>query len=113
MNRLDKALDDFFDKDSKLSFSDKFSNLRQAYMWNAINSMRKIQKNGIGSPISDDESYKQVEGMKQFKVLEKLYMSELKTNKMSGISDVETDRMFMEKIKAHKDTIGDVVRDSN
>lgn len=112
MNRIDEALNEFFDEASTLTFNEKFYNLQQAYMWNALDAMRRIQEFGKEAPESKDEEFKQVEGMKQFKILEKMYMSQLKSNKLKGISESETNKGFMEKIKQHKDSIGDIVRDS-
>lgn len=113
MDRLDRAIEDFFDETSELSFSEKFSNLRQAYMWNAIHAMKLIQKNGKKHPRSEDEDYKQVEGMKQFRNLEKMYMAELKANKIEGKNSEELDKEWIRKIKESNSSLGSIVRSMN
>lgn len=106
-NRLDLAIEEFFNEKSLLSFADKFSNLRQAYMWNGLELIRKINKR---EKLSEDELSKQEEGLKQFKMLEKMYLSELKAGKVQGKSSEALDREWTEKLKKSDSHIGSIVR---
>jgi hypothetical protein len=74
--------------------------------------MKRIKKHGTKSPISAEEEYKQVEGMKQFRIIERIYESELKQAKNAGKSAEDVDKEYLEKIKQRKSTIGEIVRET-
>ena len=109
-DKLDLALDEFTDEYSPLSLSEKMSNLRSAYMWSALMAMKRIKKHGTKSPISAEEEYKQTEGMKQFKLFERMYESELKSAKMEGKKVEEMGSNWLQEIKDSKSTMGSIVR---
>ncbi len=113
MDRLDKAIEAFEDESSSLTLGDRVSLLRQALMWNAFEAIQTIKKHGKKSPISEDEEYKQVECMKQFKDIEKMYTSQLRANKISGKAEGKMDDDFLKAIRDMKSSVGTIIRDLN
>lgn len=109
-DKLDRAIAQFEDENSTLTFSERFSNLRQAFMWNAFNAIKTIKKYGVKSPRSADEDYIQVEGMKQFGILEKMYCAELRANKLEGKNAEDLDKSWLKKIRESDSTIGQIVQ---
>lgn len=107
LDKLDVALASFFEDDG-IPFSSKFSNLRQAIMWNALETMKKIKEYGLRSKVSEEEEYKQVEILKQFKILEKIYKDEVKANKSVGKSEEELGREWLQRVR-ESDNIGKIV----
>jgi len=112
-DKLDLAIEEFYNEESKLTISEKISNLRNAYMWTSLNAMKRIKQHGTKSPISAEEEYKQTEGLKQFKLFEKMYESELKSAKLQGKKTEDLDTNWLKDIKNAKSTIGSIVRNMN
>lgn len=108
-DRLDLAIDAFFDEEDHKSFGEKFEDLRDALMLNSILTIKKIKKYGKKSPISEDEEYKHEECMKQFKHFEKLYLSQMKVSKAGGKTQEEFDAHWLKNIKNQKSSIGNIV----
>lgn len=112
-DKLDKAIEEFEDEESGVPFSERFANLRKAFMWNAFEALKKVKKYGTKSPISAEEEYKQVEGMKQFRIIERIYESELKQAKIAGKTAEDIDEEYLKKIKSMKSTLSPIVRNMN
>jgi len=111
-DKLDKAMAEFEDEESGIPLSVKINNLRSAFMWNAFETMKRIKKHGTKSPVSEEEEYKQVEGMRQFRIIERMYESQLKSAKIQGKGSEDVDKEYLNRIKQKKSTIGDIVRDT-
>ena len=109
-DKLDLAIEEFYNEESKLTISEKISNLRNAYMWTSLNAMKRIKQHGTKSPISAEEEYKQTEGLKQFKLFEKMYESELKSAKLQGKKTEDLDSNWLKDIKNAQSTIGSIIR---
>ncbi len=109
-DKLDLAIEEFYNEESGLTISEKISNLRNAYMWTSLNTMKRIKQFGTKSPISAEEEYKQTEGVKQFKIFEKMYESELKSAKLQGKKTEDLDTNWLKDIKNAKSTIGSIIR---
>lgn len=112
-DKLDKAIAEFEDEESGVPFSERFDNLRSAFLWNAFEAIKRIKKHGIKSPISAEEEYKQVEGMKQFRIIERIYESQLKSAKLAGKNSEDIDKEYLKKIKDMKNTLSPIVRNMN
>lgn len=110
MDKLDKAIAEFEDERSPLTFSERFSNLRQAFMWSAFKNIKDIKRFGKQCEMSEDEQYIQEECLKQFTILEKMYMSELRANKLEGRNKGDIDRDWLKKIKDSTSTVGSIVQ---
>lgn len=111
-NRLDAAISDFEDETLDLSLGERISNLREAITWAAFHRLKLLHKYGKKSKEAEDLEYKQVETWKAFKVIETLYYSQIKQNKMLGKSqDDGMDKDFLKRIKEQKSTIGAIVRE--
>ena len=109
MNRLDKAIQDFEDKNSDLTLADRISGLREALMWNAFDGIKLISKEGAKSEISEETESKQKKCMELFKILEKMYISGLKSNKIEGKSDDSMDKEWIQKMKQSQSSLGSIV----
>lgn len=112
MDRLDKAIAEFEDEASEVPFSERFSNLRKALMWNAFETIKKVKKNGLKDPVSDEDLYIQDQCSKQFRIMEKAYESELKMARNTGKKPEDVDAAYLQKIIKMKSTIGDIVRET-
>lgn len=110
-DRLDKAIEEFENENSEISFSIRLSNLRSAWMWNVFETMKDIKKHGKNSQISEEKIYIQEQGIKQFALIEKMYNSELKAAKLEGKKLGDIDKEWLQKIKEGESTIGSIVRD--
>lgn len=111
-DKLDKAIAEFEDEESGVPFSERFDNLRSAFLWNAFEAIKRIKKHGTKSPISAEEEYKQVEGMKQFRIIERIYESQLKSAKLAGKNSEDIDKEFLNRVRQKKSTIGEIVRET-
>lgn len=112
-DKLDEAIAAFEDETLELTLGERISGLRQALLWNSYHAIKRIKRFGTKHPISEEEDYKQVECMRHFKDIEKMYTSEVKANKLLGKSDDAMNNDFLKKIKEMKSSIGDIVRDLN
>ena len=108
-DKLDEAIADFEDETLDLTLGERISGLRQALLWNSYRAIQRIKKHGSKHPISEEEEYKQIECMKHFKDIERMYISEMKVNKIMGKSDDVMNNEFLKKIKEMKSSIGDIV----
>lgn len=108
MDKLDVAIAAFEDESSDLTLGERVSILRDALMWNAFNTLKRIKKHGTKSPISEDEEYKQIECMKHFREIEKMYTSTVKMNKLTGKSEDKMNDEFMQAVRNMKSTMGDI-----
>lgn len=106
---LDLAIEEFYNEDSDLSLGEKMSNLRNAYMRTALQAMKRINRFGTKSPISAEEQYKQEEGMKQFKLFERMFESELKANKLQGKPSEDMDKHWLKEIRKSRSSLGNIV----
>lgn len=112
MDRLDRAIRDFEDDTSDLSMGDRISNLRTALLWAAFHRLKRIQKLGKKHRESEEMDFKQIECQKQFKLIEKMYDSQVKQNRLLGkAQDDGMGKDFINKIKEQASSIGDIVRD--
>lgn len=113
MDRLDKAIADFEDETLDLTMGDRITNLRSALALVAFERLKRVQK--FGKKINkecEELEFKQVECQKMFKVIENMYYSQLKQNKILGKAQNDgMDKEFLKKIKEQKSSIGDIVRD--
>lgn len=112
-DKLDIAIAEFEDENSDIPFEQRLSNLRTALMWNAFEAIKRVKRYGTKSPLSEEEEYKQVECMKQFKMMEAMYNSELRMAKSTGKRSEDIDRDYLKKIHSMKDTIAPIVRNMN
>lgn len=113
MNRLDRAIADFEDESLDLSMGERISNLRTALTWAAYERIKRIHKLGKKSQEAEDLDFKQVETQKQFKLIEQMYYSQIKQNKLSGkAQDDGMDKDWLKKIK-ESSTLGSIVRNMN
>lgn len=113
IDKLDRAIAEFEDEDSELPFSERFSNLRKALMWNAFETIKRVKKNGLKDPVSDEDLYIQDQCSKQFRIMEKAYESELKMARSAGRKPEDIDIDYMKKIKEMKSTLSPIVRNMN
>lgn len=112
MSKLDKAMQDFEDENSDLTLGERISNLRTALSWSAFERMKRIHKFGTKAEESIEEEFKQVECQKMFKIIENMYNSQMKQNKLMGkASEDGMGKEFLKKIKQENSSIGDIVRD--
>lgn len=112
MNRLDKAIFDFEDETLDLSLGDRISNLRSALQWSAFERIKRINELGTKAEESAELDFKQTESQKLFKIIENMYYSQLRQNKMLGKAQDEgmSSKDFLQKIKSEKSSMGDIVR---
>jgi hypothetical protein len=110
MDKLDNAIAAFEDENSELPFSERFSMLRWAWLDNAFDTMKFIKKKGIKNPVSEDATYIQEQGIKQFSLMEKMYNMELKAGEKKGKKQEDIDTDWLKEIKKSKSSIGDIVR---
>lgn len=108
--RLDRAIEQFEDETLDISMGERISGLRNALMWDAYRKLKAIGKaKKMGEKIEEDADH--IDRMKYFKDIEKMYISELKMNKITGKSSDNMDKEFLKRIKEEKGSIGDIVRD--
>jgi hypothetical protein len=111
-SRLDRAIEQFEDETLDISMGERISGLRNALMWDAYRKLKAIGKaKKMGEKIEEDADH--IDRMKYFKDIEKMYISELKMNKITGKSNDNMDKEFLKRIKEEKGSIGDIVRDLN
>ena len=107
---LDRAISQFEDESLDLSMGERISILRNALMWDAYHKLKKIGKaKAKGEKIEEDQDH--IDRMKYFKDIEKMYISELKMNKITGKANDNMDKEFLKRIKEEKGSIGEIVRD--
>lgn len=110
MDRLDKAIRDFEDEELDLTMGERISNLRSALTWAAFDRLKKINKSGTKSAESEELEFKQIECLKQFKLIDQMYTSQLRHNKLSGKAlDDGMGKDFLKHLKEMKSSIGDIV----
>ncbi len=110
-DRIDKAIEAFEDETSDLTMGERISNLRMALTWSAFDRIKRIQQLGTKAPESAELEYKQVESQKQFKIIEMMYNSQLRHNKLSGKANEDgMDKDWLRKIK-ESNTLGSIVVD--
>lgn len=110
MDRLDRAIAEFEDETSDLTLGERVSALRLALIYNAFDAIQKIKKHGKKSPISEEEEYRQIECMKHFKDIEKMYVSQARADKLMGRSDDKINTEFLKAIRGMKSSLQPIVR---
>ncbi len=112
MDILKKAVEAICKDNSDLKLGDKISILRSALSEAAFEKIKIINKYGESSKEAEDYEVKNSECMKMFKLIEQMYYSQLRQNKITGkaVNDEMGDD-FLKKIKDEKGVIGDIVRD--
>ena len=112
MDRLDRAIRDFEDESLDLTMGERISILRSALQWAAFERLKRIQKLGKKAPESEELDFKQIECQKQYKIIDQMYMSQLRQNKLSGKAFEDgLGKDFLRKIKEEKGSMGEIVRD--
>jgi len=111
VNRLDKAIEDFEDETLDLDLAERISNLRDALTWAAFDRLKTIQKFGLKSAESEELEFKQIECMKQYKIIDQLHRSQLQQNKALGKAqnDGMDSKDMLRKIKDMKSSMGEIV----
>lgn len=113
MNRLDRAIADFEDETLDLDLGERISNLRSALTWAAFERIKRIHKLGKKSAEAEDLDYKQVECQKQFKLIDQMYCSQMRQNKLSGkAQDAGLDKEWLKRVK-ESNSLGSIVRNMN
>ena len=113
MNRLDRAILDFEDETLDLDMGERVCMLRTALTWAAYDRMKRIHKHGLKSEESKDLDFKQTECQKLFRIIENMYYSQLKQNKMLGkAQDDGMDKDWIKKIK-ESHSLGSIVCNMN
>lgn len=110
VDKLKRAIELFEDETSDMTFSQRISELRNAFMWNVFYTIKKIKKYGKKADISEDAIYIQEEGIKQFHLLEKLYFAELKAAARTGKSEKDVDQEWLKRIRESPSSLGSIVR---
>lgn len=112
MNRLDRAILDFEDETLDLDMGERVCMLRTALTWAAYDRMKRIHKHGLKSEESKDLDFKQTECQKLFRIIENMYYSQLKQNKMLGKAqdDGMKAKDFLMRIKNEKSSMSEIVR---
>ena len=114
MDRLDRAIRDFEDETLDIEMGERISNLRSALTWAAFERLKRIHKYGLKSPESAELDFKQTECQKQFKLIDQMYMSQLRHNKMTGKAMNDgMDKEWLKKIKESDSSLGSIVRVMN
>lgn len=107
--RLDKAIADFEDESLDISLGERVSRLRSALMYNAYEALKRVGKSEDKNRPFDEDDH--LSRMKYFKDIEKMYISEIKMNKLLGKSEDQVNKEFLKRIKEEKSSMGDIVRD--
>lgn len=109
---LDISIDSV-EMDSDLSFEERFDDLGQALIANAFKVIKRIKKSGTNDPLSAEEIYIQEQSMKQFKVIERVYMTLKKANRIAGKPNADFDAQLRLKMVKdnHTSSLGSIVRD--
>lgn len=111
MDILNKAIAAFSDENSDLKLGDRISILRSALSEFAVERLKAIAEYGPNSKETDDLEIKNSECMKVFKVIEQMYYSQMKQNKMTGKdADEGMNKDWVKKAK-EANTLGSIVRD--
>lgn len=110
MDKLDRAIAAFEDPESDEPFSERINALRKGWTDNAFETMKFIKANGLKNPVSEDKAYIQIEGIKQFRIMEKMYEAELRLAARTGRTKDDIDADWLKKIKESPSTLGDIVR---
>lgn len=110
MDKLDLAIAAFEDENEKITLGERVSILRDALMWNAFHALKRVKKHGKKSPISEEEEFKQIECMKHFKEIEKMYTSKVKMDKLMGKSDDKVNDEFLKALREMKSSLQPIVR---
>lgn len=107
--KLEKAVEDFEDNNSAKQIYERISDLRQALMWDSFTALKDAVLNNT---ISNDQEEKREACMKYFADIERMFLSDVKANKILGGSSDKFNNDFINKIKENRDgTLGEVVRD--
>ena len=111
MNRLDRAILDFEDETLDLDMGERVCMLRTALTWAAYDRMKRIHKHGLKSEESKDLDFKQTECQKLFRIIENMYYSQLKQNKMLGKAqdDGMKAKDFLMRIKNQTGSLADII----
>lgn len=110
MDRLDRAIRDFEDETLDLTMGERISNLRSALTWAAFERLKRIQKLGKKAPESEELDFKQIECQKQFKLIDQMYTSQLRHNKLLGKAlDDGMGKDFLKQLKGMKSSIGEII----
>lgn len=111
IERLIRAIDDFEDESLDLTLSDRIANIRNALMWAAFEGLKSISKLEEKNDEVEVFEFQQEASMKQFKIMEKLYESQIKTNKLLGKKDDKINSDFLQALKGMKSSLSPIVRD--
>lgn len=114
MNRLDRAIADFEDETLDLTMGERIFNLRDALTWAAFERLKRIHKLGTKAKESEELDFKQIECQKQFKLIDQLYTSQIRHNKLLGKAQEEgMDKDFLKRLKESHSSLGSIVRNMN
>lgn len=109
-NRLSRAIADFENEDLDISLGERVSRLRSALMYDAYEALKRIGK-AKNKREAEAKEVDHLERMKYFKDIEKMFISEIRMNKLLGKSEDQMNKDFLRRIKEEKGSLGDIVRD--
>lgn len=104
-----EELEEIESEDSTLTLEERFDVLAQSLIMNAWEIIKRIRKKGERA--DPDEEYRQNESLRQFKIISGVYASLKKNNRISDKPNEHFDEQLLQKIKAKKGSIGDIIRD--
>lgn len=110
-DKIKEALDEVENEESEMSLEQKFDDLGQTIIANSYNILKSIRDKGVR--IDPDVEYRQIESVKQFKIIASTIMTLKRTGRIVSTPNSQFDAQLMRKIKEQPSTVGNIVRSMN
>lgn len=105
--KVNDALEEIANEESEMTVEQNFDNLCQTILAQSYEICMSAKRKG--QKIDDDDIYRQEQMVKQVKIISGIYIMLKRNGRISTKPNEHFDEQLLEKIKAQKSTIGDIV----
>lgn len=107
VKKVNQALDEISNEESEMTVEKNFDNLCQEILSQSYQICIKAKKKG--TKIEEDEDYRQIQMVKQVRIISSIYAMLKRNGRISTKPNEHFDEQLLAKIKEQKSTIGDIV----
>lgn len=106
-DKIKEALQEVQNEDSDMTLEEKFDDLGQIIIANSYQILSSIRDKGVR--IDPDVEYRQVESVRQFKIIASTIMTLKRTGRIVSTPNAQFDQQLMKKIKEQPSSLGSIV----
>lgn len=107
LDTIKEALKSVVDENLNMSMEERFDDLGQTIIANSYTILMSIRLKG--TKIDPDVEYRQIESVKQFKIIASTIQTLKRTGRITSVPNANFDAQLMKKIKSQPSSMGEIV----